>query len=192
MAAHKIEEISVTALLNGEYNDVDSPAIDRLIPHIYEELREMAHRQLSGEYRERTIQTTALIHEAYVRLVDDTQVSRKGKSYFFASAARAMRRVLVDQARKRNADKRGGGQAPVSLEDAEIAIDQFAGNLVDLDAALEDLAAMNPRQAKVIECRFFGGLGVKETAAALDISERTVRNDWTIARAWLHRRLKDV
>ena len=190
MTTHDDPRTSITALLCGDYKESDVPALDQLIPHIYEELREMAHRQLAGEYGARTLQTTALIHEAYVRLVDDTQVSKKGRSYFFASASRAMRRVLVDQARKRKAGKRGGGQELLSIDDAEIAIDQFAGDLVDLDAALEDLASMNPRQAKVIECRFFGGLGVKETADALNISERTVRNDWTLARAWLHNRLK--
>ncbi len=190
MTTHDDPRTSITALLSGDNVNSDVPALDQLIPHIYEELREMAHRQLAGEYGARTLQTTALIHEAYVRLVDDTQVSKKGRSYFFASAARAMRRVLVDQARKRKAGKRGGGQELLSIDDAEIAIDQFAGDLVDLDEALRDLASMNPRQAQVIECRFFGGLGVKETADALNVSERTVRNDWTLARAWLHNRLK--
>lgn len=188
MAVDETIRTSITALL-GNLQEGEELAIDHLIPHIYEELREMAHRQLQGEHGARTLQTTALVHEAYVKLVDDTQVTKKGRSYFFASASRAMRRVLVDQARKRKADKRGGGEAPVSLEDAQIAIDNFAGNLLDLDQALEELSALSPRQARVIECRFFGGLGVKETANALNISERTARNDWTIARAWLHRRL---
>lgn len=179
---------SITALLS-ETHDEGEAAMERLLPFIYEELREMAHRQLVGEHGARTLQTTGLVHEAYLRLVDDTRVTKKGRAYFFAAASRTMRRILVDQARKRNAGKRGDGQAPVTLEDAEIAIDQFAGNLIDIDQALEELAKLNPRQAKVIECRFFGGLGVEETANALGISVRTARNDWTLARAWLHRRL---
>lgn len=179
----------VTTLLSEVRSD-EEPDIDQLIPHIYEELREMAHRQLIGEHGARTLQTTALVHEAYVRLVDDTQVTKKGKAYFFASASRAMRRILVDQARKRKAVKRGGEESPVSLNEEIIAIDKFAGSLVDLDEALQELAQLSPRQAQVIECRFFGGLGVKETADALNISERTARNDWTLARAWLHRWLK--
>ncbi|CAN0400220.1 unnamed protein product [Laminaria digitata] len=189
MAVDESIRTSITALLS-DLKTGEEPVIDHWIPHIYEELREMAHRQLAGEHGARTLQTTALVHEAYMRLVDDTQVSKRGRAYFFASASRTMRRVLVDQARKRNADKRGAGVSPVSLDEAQIAIDDFASNLLDLDQALEELSALSPRQAQVIECRFFGGLGVKETANALNISERTARNDWTIARAWLHRRLK--
>ena len=189
MAIEENVRTSITALLS-DLKEGAEPAIDQLIPHIYEELREMAHRQLAGEHGVRTLQTTALVHEAYVKLVDDTQVTKKGRAYFFASASRAMRRVLVDQARKRKAGKRGGGEAHVSLHEAEIAIDNFAGSLLDLNEALDELASMSERQARVIECRFFGGLGVKETADALNISERTARNDWTIARAWLHRRLQ--
>ena len=179
---------SITALVVSAQQE-DEPALNVLIPHLYEELREMAHRQLIGEHGARTLQTTALLHEAYLRLVDDTQITKKGRAYFFASASKAMRRVLVDQARKRNAARRGAGVKPVTLENEDIAVDNFADNLIDMDNALNDLAALNPRQAQVVECRFFGGLGVEETANALGISVRTSRNDWTLARAWLHRRL---
>ena len=189
MSSREAARTTVSSLLNfGE--DEKGPSVDELLPFIYEELREMAHRQLAREQGERTLHTTDLVHEAYMRLVDDSQVSRKGRAYFFSSAASAMRRVLVDQARKRNSKKRGEGAQKVKLEDVEIGINEFAGNLLDLDDALNDLAVFSPRQARVVECRFFGGLGVEETADVLQISARTATNDWKLARAWLHRRLK--
>ncbi len=163
--------------------------MERLLPMLYDELREMAHRQLARERRHHTLQTTALVHEAYLRLVDQTKVTDRGRAYFFGAAARAMRQVLVDYARKRKAEKRGGGQAPLSLEEGQIAVDAYAEELIDLDEALERLAALNPRHARVVECRFFGGLSVKETAAALDVSPRTVAYDWAVAQAWLYHEL---
>ena len=134
--------------------------MERLLPMLYDELHEMAHRQLARERRHHTLQTTALVHEAYLRLVDQTKVTDRGRAYFFGAAARAMRQVLVDYARKRKAEKRGGGQAPLSLEEGQIAVDAYAEELIDLDEALERLAALNPRHARVVECRFFGGLSV--------------------------------
>ena len=180
---------SVTALLRDTPKDAQE-ILDQLVPMIYDELRVMAHRQLAGKDISHTLNTTALVHEAYLRLVDHTQVTARGRAYFFAAAAHAMRHVLVDRARRRTAQKRGAGQKPLTLEDHDIAIDTFAGELLDLDQALEQLAARNPRQAQVVECRFFGGMNIKETAEALDISPRTVHNDWTIARAWLNHRLE--
>ena len=164
--------------------------MERLLPLIYDELREMAHRQLARERRGHTLQTTALVHEAYLRLVDETKVTERGRAYFFAAAARAMRQVLVDYARKRKALKRGGGQAPLNLEDDQIAIDAYAEELIDLDEALERLAALNGRHARVVECRFFGGLSVPETAKALGVSPRTVGYDWSVAQAWLYHQLR--
>lgn len=163
--------------------------MEQLLPLIYEELREMAHRQLLGERRGHTLNTTALVHEAYLRLVDQTQVTAQGRAYFFGAAAQAMRRVLVEHARKRKAEKRGGGQAALSLDEHQIALNTFATELLDLNDALDWLATLNPRQAHVVECRFFGGLTTEETAAVLDISPRTVRYDWALARAWLYRTL---
>lgn len=170
-----------------------SDSWERLVPIVYEELRGMAHRELAREVRGESLQTTALVHEAYLRLVDDARVTSKGKAYFFAAAARAMRQVLVDQARRRGTRKRGGDQAAVSLSDAIAAadaLDDFACDMVELDDALDELAALNPRHARVVECRFFAGMSVEETAQALEVSERTVKYDWTLARAWLYRHLR--
>jgi RNA polymerase sigma factor (TIGR02999 family) len=160
--------------------------LDDLVPLLYQELKRIASRQLGREGSGRTLQTTELVHEAYLRLVDQTQVSRHGRAYFFAAAARAMRQVLIDRARRRQAAKRGGGQALLDLDDVSIAVDAFADRLVELDAALEDLTRLNPRQARVMECRYFGGMTVEETAEALAVSPRTVKYDWALARAWLY------
>ncbi|NBC16036.1 MAG: sigma-70 family RNA polymerase sigma factor [Bacteroidetes bacterium] len=175
----------ITALLQSARPGAPD-TIDRLLPVVYRELREMAHRQLLGERASHTLNTTALVHEAYLKLVDQTMVTEKGRAYFFAAAARSMRQILVDHARRRKAMKRGGGQIPLNLDDQQIAVDAFAAEMVDLDEALERLAALNPRHARVVECRFFGGLTVKETAKALDVSPRTVKYDWALAKAWLY------
>lgn len=176
-----------TALLRS-LDSVEAQA--QVYPLVYEELRELARRHLARERRDHTLQTTALVHEAYLRLVDDTQVGSRGRAYFFAAAGRAMRRVLVDHARRRGAIKRGSNMRPLQLDEIEIAIDSFADELVELDAALERLAALNPRHAQVVECRFFAGMSVEETAQALDVSARTVKYDWALARAWLYDTLR--
>ena len=163
---------------------------DELMPLVYDELRRMAHRHLAREHRQRTLNTTGLVHEAYLKLVDQTRVPVKSRAYFFAAAARAMRQVLVDAARRRGRVKRGGGEAPLDLDDFQVAVDDFAAELRDLDEALERLAALFPRQARVVECRFFGGLSVEETAEALELAPRTVKRDWSLARAWLYRELR--
>jgi RNA polymerase sigma-70 factor, ECF subfamily len=158
--------------------------VDRLVPLVYDELRTIAHRALEREHGDRTLQTTALVHEAYVKLAGDQNVTARGRAYFFAAAARAMRQVLVARARRRNAAKRGGGAEVVTLGEADAA-DRFAMELVDLDDALRRLARRSSRQVKVVEYRFFAGLSVKETAEVLGISARTVESDWAMARAWL-------
>jgi RNA polymerase sigma factor (TIGR02999 family) len=168
----------------------DRGALDELLPLVYDELRLLARRQLAGEWRQQTLDTSALVHEAYLKLVDETVVPLKSRAYFFGAAARAMRQVLIDAARRRNRGKRGGGLAPESLDDAVLAVDGFAAEMLDLDAALSELARDFPRQASVVECRFFGGLSAEETAAALDLSQRTVKRDFALARAWLFRRLR--
>lgn len=189
MSAQASARDRTTALLQAA-DPADARTLDRLVPLIYEELRVMAHRQLVGERPGHTLQTTALVHEAYARLVDDTRVTRRGGAYFFAAAARAMRQVLVDAARRRGARKRPGSRRRVTLDEETAAVDPFADELLDLEAALERLEGLEPRQARVVECRFFGGLGVEETAEALDVSPRTVKYDWAMARAWLYTQLR--
>jgi RNA polymerase sigma factor (TIGR02999 family) len=161
-------------------------SLDGLVELVYEELKVLARRGLAREQDGHTLQTTALVHEAYLKLVDGSAVGKRGRAYFFGAAARAMRQVLVDHARGRNASKRGHGVVPEDLDAVEIGADDFAAGLLDLDRALERLAELNPRQARVVECRYFGGLSVEETAAALDVSSRTVKYDWALARAWLY------
>lgn len=178
-----------TALLRTAESG-DAASLDDLVPLIYERLREIAHRQLVGEQRHDTIQTTDLVHETYLRLVGDGHVSQRGRAYFFGAAARAMRQVLVDAARKRNAAKRGSGISMITLDDNANAITSYAGELMELNDALVELEKHNPRQARVVECRYFGGLGVEETAEALGVSPRTVKSDWALAKAWLFDELR--
>jgi RNA polymerase sigma factor (TIGR02999 family) len=180
---------AVTAVLS-EAGRAGRDVFDDLLPLVYDELRRMARRHLARERRQRTLSTTGLVHEAYLKLVDQTQPPVRSRTYFFAAAARAMRQILVDAARRRGRRKRGGGQAALSLEGFEVAVDDFAAQLTDLDEALGRLAALFPRHARVVECRFFGGLSVEETAEALELAPRTVKRDWSLARAWLYRELK--
>jgi RNA polymerase sigma-70 factor, ECF subfamily len=164
----------------------DSQALDRLVPLVYEDLRRVAHRQLDREGGGHTLQTTALIHEAYLKIAGGGSVSATSRAHFLAIAARAMRQVLVDYARKRKAAKRGGGVISVTLGDEPQPTDASAEDLLALNEALEQL---DPRQRQVIECRFFGGMEEKDIAVALGVSERTVRRDWVKARAWLFQSL---
>jgi RNA polymerase sigma factor (TIGR02999 family) len=174
--------------------DADRQALDALVPLVYAELRRMARAQLARERERFTLDTTALVHEAYVRLADGRALPVEGRAYFFGAAARAMRRVLVDAARRRRRAKRGAGQRPLSFEvlERELGAEGLTADLVDLDEALEELGRDYPRQARVVECRYFGGLSVEETAATLDLAERTVKRDWAFARAWLLRRLRET
>ncbi len=169
----------------------DERAADKLLPLVYDEFRALARHYLSQERHNHTLQPTALVHEAYMKLVDQTRVDWHGKAHFFAVAAQAMRRILVDHARSRQRDKRGGGRARVALEEATALSPQKDEDVLALDEALERLGAIDPRQAKVVELRFFGGLSVDEVAAALGVSKRTVEGDWTFARAWLSRELRN-
>lgn len=174
-----------TALLQTA-DSGDLPPLGELVPLVYQELRQMAHWQLVREHQNVTLQTTALVHEAYLKLVDDSRVTRQGRAYFFAAAARAMRQVLVDAARRRGAAKRGGGVPLMSVDWEGERVDAYASELLDLDRALEDLGRRNQRHMQVVECRFFGGMSVEETAVALDVSARTIKADWALARAWLY------
>ena len=172
-----------------ESGEAGRPALDRLVPMVYGELRRMAHAQLVYDGNRLTLDTTGLVHEAYLKLVDGSRAPVKSRAYFFGAAARAMRQVLVDAARRRGRDKRGGGERPVGLDEMPVAVDVLAEELVELDEGLERLARTHPRPAEVLECRFFGGLSVAETAEALQVTERTVNRDWSFARAWLRREL---
>lgn len=163
--------------------------LDQLVPLVYDELRRMARGQLGREGNNATLNTTGLVHEAYLKLVDSSEVTRRGRAYFFGAAARAMRQVLVEAARRRNREKRGGGERPVTLDEDQITIDGFAADILDLDEALGRLAREHPRPARVVECRFFGGLDVDQTAELLEVGPRTVDRDWALARAWLNQEL---
>jgi RNA polymerase sigma factor (TIGR02999 family) len=179
---------TVTAALSAP-GRAGRDVVDAVIPLVYDELRRMARRQLAREHHRLTLDTTGLVHEAYLRLVDQAQVPAGNRAYFFGAAAQAMRRILVESARRRRRLKRGEGRPPVDLADLEVSVEGFAAGLVDLDEALERLAGLYPRQARVVECRFFGGLSVEETAAALEQAPRTVKRDWALAQAWLFREL---
>ena len=177
---------SVTQLLI-EWRDGDETALDRLIPLVYDEMRRLARYYMRRERREHTLQTTALINEAYIRLVDHKGMRWQNRAHFYAVAAQAMRRVLVDHARSRQYIKRGGDASVVDLDQAAIVAREYASEIVALDEALTGLAALDPRQSKVVELRYFGGMSVEETAEVLGISGVTVMRDWRAAKAWLLR-----
>jgi RNA polymerase sigma-70 factor (ECF subfamily) len=164
-------------------------AADRLMLLVYDELRSLAHRHLGREAAEHTLQTTALVHEAYLRLVDQTRVAWQGRTHFFAIGAQALRRALVDHARGRLREKRGGGRVRLELQD-DIALAQGRSeDVLAVDEALVRLEALDPRQARIVELRFFAQLDMAEVAEALGVSKRTVEADWTAAKAWLRREL---
>ena len=165
----------------------DSSALADVFPLIYEELRRLAQQQLRREPDGHTLSPTALVHEAYMRLLDYNRVEWAGRAHFMAVAATAMRRILVDHARGHRSLKRGGRLSRVSLDAVELGTEERADLLLAIDEGLERLKAVEPRQAQVVECRFFGAMTEEETAAALDISLRTVKRDWARAKAWLHR-----
>ncbi len=181
----------VTAiLLSWSEGDPDAPA--RLMPFVYDELRRLARGYLQRERADHTLQPTALVNEAYLRIVDQTRVSWQNRAQFFGLAAQLMRHILVDHARARAAQKRGGAERKLSLDEAWMAPEERAMELVRLDEALRDLAEMDERKSRVVEMRFFGGLTTEETAAALGVSEKTVMRDWRIAKLWLHRELSET
>ncbi len=163
---------------------------ERLLQLIYNELREMAHRKLAAEPHDLVSQTTSLVHEAYLRLVGNTDVGWQSRAHFFGAAAEAMRRVLVDRARGRRALKRGGGRAPAALDPAGVAeAPADPADILAIDEAISRLEQRDPRMAQVVKLRFFAGLSVEQTAEVLDVSSRTVNRDWLAARTWLHHEL---
>jgi len=176
----------VTELLL-QWGKGDQVALDDLFPLVYRELHKIAHRYLNREYASNTLQTTALVHEAYIKLIDQTRVQWQNRAHFFGVAAQAMRRILVDNARRRLADKRGSGAEKLSLDEGLIDVsDERASSLVDLDEALKKLAEIDPQKSRLVEIRYFGGLSLDETAEVLDVSRATVNRQWRTAKAWLY------
>jgi RNA polymerase sigma factor (TIGR02999 family) len=186
MAQSSAQEITNLLLAWGKGEE---EAFEKLMPLVYQELRKLARSYLNRQRPGHTLQTTALVNEAYLRLIDSSRVQWQNRAHFFAISANLMRRILVDFARSRGNLKRGGGAQRISLDQAlEISVDRSA-ELVALDDALKTLATMNSRQSRIVELRYFGGLSEEEVAEALKVSPRTVRRDWSLARAWLYREL---
>jgi RNA polymerase sigma factor (TIGR02999 family) len=183
-----IPDQGVTSLLQG-WRGGDVAALDQLVPIIYQELHRQAQRYLRRESPGHTLQTTALVHEAYLRLVDQREARWQNRAQFFGVAAQLMRRILVDHARRHQAAKRGGSAIQVPFEEGAVAAAESEVDLVALDDALTRLAALDPQQARVVELRYFTGLGIEETAEALGVSPATVKREWAMARAWLKREL---
>jgi RNA polymerase sigma-70 factor, ECF subfamily len=173
-----------------DWSGGDKAALERMMPIVYGELHRLAHRYMNRENRGHTLQTSALVNEAYLRLVDQRGVEWHNRAHFFAIAAQMMRRILVDYARSHLYAKRGAGAVHLSLTQAEVVSKEPTAEVTDLDEALTKLESLDPRQARVVELRFFGGLTIKETAEAMAISIDMVKREWSTAKAWLHREMK--
>ncbi len=178
----------VTRLLLA-WSNGDREALDQLMPIVYAELRRLASRHLGGERPCHTLQTTALVHEAYLRLVDQSSLQWQNRAHFFAMAARMMRHILVDYARARHNAKRGGRAVKVTLDEAAEVSTERSSEMVALDDALTALSEFDQRKSRIVELRFFGGLSIEETAVALEVSPGTVMREWTLAKAWLQREI---
>lgn len=178
----------VTQLL-GRWRSGDREALDALVPLVYDELKRIAQRYLRNERHGHTLQSTALVHEAYVRLTNQQLPQWQNRAHFFAVAAQLMRQILVDHARAHRADKRGGGACKLTMEEAEQSPQKVDVDVIALDDALKTLSELDVQQGKVVELKFFGGLSIEETAEVLGVSASTVKRDWITARAWLHREL---
>jgi len=178
----------VTQLL-GDWSGGDEGALEKLIPLVQPELHRLAHRYMRRERTGHTLQTTALLNEAYLQLVDDSTRNWQNRTHFMAGAAQLMRRIMVDHARERCSLKRGGGALRVTLDDTALVTEKRSEELLALDEALERLTAEDPRKSRIVELRYFGGLTEEETAAFLKLSDRTVRREWRMARTWLYRAL---
>jgi RNA polymerase sigma factor (TIGR02999 family) len=181
----------VTELL-GKWSQGDDAALAELTPLVYEEIRRLAHRHMGGERPGHTLQTTALVNEAYLRLADQTNPRWQNRAHFFAIAARAMRQILVSYGRSNRAQKRGGGAFKVELDEAAIVSPEQSKEFVDLHEALERLVTLDPRKAQVVELKYFGGLNYDEIAEVLKISPVTVRRDWEFAKVWLYNELHNA
>jgi RNA polymerase sigma factor (TIGR02999 family) len=183
MATPPTDEVTVLLL---EWSNGDKSALEKLIPLVYDELRRMARQYMRRERPGHTLQSAALVNEAYVKLIDCSRVDWQNRAHFFAVAAQLMRRVLIDHARSRNYAKRGGGIRKVSLDEAAVLSNERAAELIAIDTALTNLEALDPRKSRIVELRFFGGLNLEETAEVLGISSPTVQREWRKAKAWLY------
>jgi RNA polymerase sigma factor (TIGR02999 family) len=181
------QEQATKYLLDWSRGDTDAPA--HLFPLVYDELRQLARSYLRQERSDHTLQATGLVHEAYLRMVDQSLTNLKNRAHFFGIAAQVMRRILVDHARRHRAEKRGGDWEKLELDESLLPNDDRNLDLIALDDALQDLMKFDPRQSQVVELRFFGGLTNEEVGEVLDISPRTVKREWRVARAWLHREI---
>ncbi len=181
---------NVTRLLL-DWSSGNQQALEELVPLIYKELRQLAHNFLYRERPGHTLQTTALVHEAYLKLIDQRDARWQNRAHFFAIAAQAMRRILIDSARKHAAAKRGGPREKLSLDEAADISLEPDSNLLELDEALNELAKIDPQQSRIVELRYFGGLTIEETADVMSVSPATVKREWTMARAWLHQELTE-
>ena len=186
----KTQPHQITELL-AEWREGNQSALDELYPLVYDELHRLARRYMSRERKGHTLQTTALINEAYVRLVDQKNVKWANRSHFFAISAQIMRRILIDHARRHAYAKRGGGAKQVSLEEVAAIAPEQGRELIRLDEALKSLAEQDPRRSQVVELRYFGGLNNEEIAGVLNVSQNTVTRDWNMARAWLYQQLSE-
>jgi RNA polymerase sigma-70 factor, ECF subfamily len=173
-----------------DWRNGDAAAVDELMPVVYTELRRIAHQYMRRQSAGHSLQTTALVNEAFLKLIDSDRVNWQDRSHFFAICSQLMRRILVDSARRRQSQKRGGDRLQVTLEDEIAAVDERRADVIALDEALKRLAGLSPRQSQIVELRYFGGLTEEQVAETLDISARTVRRDWNVARAWLYRELR--
>ena len=191
MDEHSISPHRVTQLLE-QWSHGDDAALAELTPLVYEELRRLAHRQMGGERPDHTLQTTALVNEAYLRLAGQSNLGWQSRAHFFAVAARAMRQILVNYAKSYRAQKRGGGAIKVELDEAAIVSPEQSKAIVDLHEALERLGTLDSRKARVVELKYFGGLNHDEIAEVMKISTVTVRRDWVFAKAWLYDELHNA
>ena len=191
MDAPSVSQQEVTQLL-ADWSRGDDAAFAELTPLIYEELRRIAHRHMGGQRPDHTLQTTALVNEAYLRLADQTNPSWQNRAHFFAVAARAMRQIVVGYARSQQSQKRGGGALKIELDDAALVSPEQSREIVDLHEALERLGTLDSRKAQVVELKFFGGLNYDEIAEVLKIARMTVRRDWEFAKLWLYTELHSV
>jgi len=191
MDAPSVSQQRVTELL-VQWSRGDDAALAELTPLVYEELRRVAHHHLGGQHRDHTLQTTALVNEAYLRLADQTNPRWQNRAHFFAVAARAMRQILVSYARSQQSQKRGSGALKVDLDEAALVSPEESQEIVDLHEALEQLSALDSRKAQVVELKYFGGLNYNEIAEVLKISRVTVRRDWEFAKVWLYTELRDT
>lgn len=184
-----MDTVKITELLNA-HSSGDQGALDELMPLVYDTMKDMAHYRMMGERSGHTLNTTALVHEAYLKLVQFNRIDWKSRAHFFGMASQVMRNILVDYAVKKKAEKRGGDRHRVTFEGQHFRSEVNLHEVLSIHQALERLAEIDERQVRVVECRFFGGLTLEETAEALDISTATVSRDWNMARAWLNRELE--